>query len=153
MGYFCPLGSRSRIRIRIRIHWPDWIRFQCGSGSATLHFSSWSDIYLLILYIKWLLYLELSQCLQIFSLKCKYTVPVLCQLIRISELYVPVRFIQKVIRIPVRNTYPVPRHTLRFCSFILSVRYYLDMNFLFPRAKVWGCGLEISIWGPKSWSG
>jgi hypothetical protein len=31
---FCPLGSGSGFRIRIRIHWHDWIRIQ--SGSATL---------------------------------------------------------------------------------------------------------------------
>ncbi len=34
--YFCPPGSGSRFRIRIRIHWPDWIRIKLGSGSATL---------------------------------------------------------------------------------------------------------------------
>jgi hypothetical protein len=35
-GSFFPPGSGSRFRIRIRIHWPDWIRIQLGSGSATL---------------------------------------------------------------------------------------------------------------------
>ncbi len=32
--YFC--GSFLPSWIRIRIHWPDWIRIQSGSGSATL---------------------------------------------------------------------------------------------------------------------
>ncbi len=32
--HFCPPGSG--LRKRIRIHWPDWIRIQFGSGSATL---------------------------------------------------------------------------------------------------------------------
>ncbi len=36
VGHFCPPGSGSRFRIRIRIHWPDWIRIHSGSGSATL---------------------------------------------------------------------------------------------------------------------
>ncbi len=36
VGHFCPPGSGSRFRIRIRIHRPDWIRIQSGSGSATL---------------------------------------------------------------------------------------------------------------------
>ncbi len=36
MAHFCPPGSGSGFRIRIRIHWPDWIRIQSGSGSATL---------------------------------------------------------------------------------------------------------------------
>ncbi len=36
LGHFCPPGSGSGFRIRIRIHWPDWIRIQFGSGSATL---------------------------------------------------------------------------------------------------------------------
>ncbi len=37
MGHFCPPGSRSGFRIRIRIHWPDdWIRIHYGSGSETL---------------------------------------------------------------------------------------------------------------------
>ncbi len=37
MGNFCPPGSESGsgFRIRIRMHWPDWIRIQLGSGSAT----------------------------------------------------------------------------------------------------------------------
>jgi hypothetical protein len=37
--YFCgsSLPSWIRFRIRIRIHWPDWIRIQFGSGSGTLH--------------------------------------------------------------------------------------------------------------------
>ncbi len=34
VGHFCPPGSVSGFRIRIRIHWPGWIRIQ--SGSATL---------------------------------------------------------------------------------------------------------------------
>ncbi len=34
VGHFCPPGSGSRFRIRI--HWPDWIRIQSGSRSATL---------------------------------------------------------------------------------------------------------------------
>ncbi len=34
MGHLCPPGSGSGFRIRIRIHWPDWIRIQ--SGSETL---------------------------------------------------------------------------------------------------------------------
>ncbi len=33
VGHFCPPGSGSGFRIRIRIHWPDWIRIQYGSGS------------------------------------------------------------------------------------------------------------------------
>ncbi len=35
VGHFCPPGSGSgfRIRFRIRIHRPDWIRIQYGSGS------------------------------------------------------------------------------------------------------------------------
>ncbi len=36
VGHFCPPGSGSGSRIRIRIHWPDWIRIQSGSGSETL---------------------------------------------------------------------------------------------------------------------
>ncbi len=36
MGHFCPPGSGSGFWIRIRIHWPDRIRIQFGSGSATL---------------------------------------------------------------------------------------------------------------------
>ncbi len=36
VGHFCPPGFGSGFRIRIRIHWPDWIRIQSGSGSATL---------------------------------------------------------------------------------------------------------------------
>ncbi len=38
VGHFCPPGSGSefRIQIWIRIHWPDWIRIQSGSGSETL---------------------------------------------------------------------------------------------------------------------
>ncbi len=40
VGHFCPPGSGfgSGFRIRIRIHWPDWIRIQSGSGygSGTL---------------------------------------------------------------------------------------------------------------------
>ncbi len=36
MGHFCPPGSGSGFRILIRIHWPDWIWIQSGSGSATL---------------------------------------------------------------------------------------------------------------------
>jgi hypothetical protein len=36
VGHFCPPGSGSGFRIRI--HWPDWIRIQSGSGSATLHY-------------------------------------------------------------------------------------------------------------------
>ncbi len=36
VGQFCPPGSWSGFRIRIRIHWPDWIRIQSGSGSETL---------------------------------------------------------------------------------------------------------------------
>ncbi len=39
VGDFCPPGSRSGFRIRIRIHWPDWIGIQ--SGSATLFKSSY----------------------------------------------------------------------------------------------------------------
>ncbi len=34
VGHFCPPGSGSGFRIRIRIHRPDWIRIQ--SGSTTL---------------------------------------------------------------------------------------------------------------------
>ncbi len=34
MCHICPPGSGSGFRIRIRIHWPDWIWIQ--SGSATL---------------------------------------------------------------------------------------------------------------------
>ncbi len=34
--YFCESFLPSRIRIRIRTHWPDWIRIQSGSGSETL---------------------------------------------------------------------------------------------------------------------
>ncbi len=38
VGHFCPPGSGSGswFRIRIRIHWPHWIRIQSGSGSETL---------------------------------------------------------------------------------------------------------------------
>ncbi len=36
VGHFCSPGSGSGFRIRIRIHWPDWIRIQSGSGSETL---------------------------------------------------------------------------------------------------------------------
>ncbi len=36
VGLFCPPGSGPGLRIRI--HWPDWIRIQSGSGSATLLF-------------------------------------------------------------------------------------------------------------------
>ncbi len=35
-GSFCPPGSGFGFWIRIRIHWPDIIRIQFGSGSATL---------------------------------------------------------------------------------------------------------------------
>ncbi len=31
VGHYCPPGSGSGFRIRIRIHWPDWIRIQYGS--------------------------------------------------------------------------------------------------------------------------
>ncbi len=36
--HFCPPGSQSGFRIRIRIHWPDWIRIQSlvRFGSETL---------------------------------------------------------------------------------------------------------------------
>ncbi len=34
VSHFCPPGSGSGFRIRIRIHWPDWIRIR--SGSETL---------------------------------------------------------------------------------------------------------------------
>ncbi len=34
--HFWPPGSGSGFRIRIRIHWPDWILIQFGSGSASL---------------------------------------------------------------------------------------------------------------------
>ncbi len=41
VGHFCPPGSGSGFRIRIRIHWPDWIqvpRFGSQSGSSkSLH--------------------------------------------------------------------------------------------------------------------
>ncbi len=37
VGHFWPPGSGSGSRIRIRIHWPDWIRIQFGSGSETLN--------------------------------------------------------------------------------------------------------------------
>ncbi len=33
VGHFCPPGSGSGFRIRI--HWPDWIRIQSGSGSGS----------------------------------------------------------------------------------------------------------------------
>jgi hypothetical protein len=33
VGHFCPPGSGSGIRIRI--HWPDWIRIQSGSATLT----------------------------------------------------------------------------------------------------------------------
>ncbi len=36
MGHFCSAGPGSGFRIRIRIHWPDWIWIQSGSGSETL---------------------------------------------------------------------------------------------------------------------
>ncbi len=36
VGHFCPPGSGSGFRIRIRIHWPDWIHIQSGSRSETL---------------------------------------------------------------------------------------------------------------------
>ncbi len=36
VGHFCPPRSGSGFRIRIRIHWPEWIWIQFGSGSATL---------------------------------------------------------------------------------------------------------------------
>ncbi len=38
VGHFCPpgFGSGFRIRNRIRIHWPDWIRIHYGSWSETL---------------------------------------------------------------------------------------------------------------------
>ncbi len=41
VGHFCPPESwpGSEFRIRIRVHWPDWIRILYGSGSATLLFS------------------------------------------------------------------------------------------------------------------
>ncbi len=41
LGLFCPTGSGSgfRIRIQFRIHWPDWIQIQFGSGSTTLVFN------------------------------------------------------------------------------------------------------------------
>jgi len=35
VGHFCPPGSGSGFRIRIRIHWPDWIRIQSGSGHGS----------------------------------------------------------------------------------------------------------------------
>ncbi len=34
-GNFRPPESRSGFLIRIRIHWPDWIRIQFGSGSGS----------------------------------------------------------------------------------------------------------------------
>ncbi len=44
MCHFCPPGSGPGFRIRIQIHWPDWIRIQSGSGygtgSATLLFAN-----------------------------------------------------------------------------------------------------------------
>ncbi len=36
VSHFRPPGSGSRFRIRIRIHWLDWIRIQYGFGSETL---------------------------------------------------------------------------------------------------------------------
>ncbi len=36
VGHCCPPGSGSGFRICIRIHWPEWIRIQSGSGSETL---------------------------------------------------------------------------------------------------------------------
>ncbi len=36
LGHFCPPGSGSAFRIRIRIHWPNSIRIQLGPGSETL---------------------------------------------------------------------------------------------------------------------
>ncbi len=38
VGHFCApgFGSGFRIRIRIRIHWPDWIRIQSGSETLVL---------------------------------------------------------------------------------------------------------------------
>ncbi len=35
VGHILP-GFRSGFRMRIRIHWPDWIRIQSGPGSETL---------------------------------------------------------------------------------------------------------------------
>ncbi len=35
-GHFCPPGSGSVFKLRIRIQWSDWIRIQYGSGSETL---------------------------------------------------------------------------------------------------------------------
>ncbi len=34
-SFFCPPGSGSGFRIRLRIHWPDRVRIQSGSGSET----------------------------------------------------------------------------------------------------------------------
>ncbi len=57
VGNFYPPGSGSgfRIRIRIWIHWTDWIRIQSGSGygsgSATLLWSVTSDMLLLMCYL------------------------------------------------------------------------------------------------------
>ncbi len=36
MVHFCPPGSGSGFRIRIRIHWSDWIRIQSGYRSEIL---------------------------------------------------------------------------------------------------------------------
>jgi hypothetical protein len=77
MGHFCPPGSRSGFgfRIRIRIHWPDWILIQsgsAGSGSTDLMesgsnpdpdpkpcFFCWSDLGLILASrlgsLKWML--------------------------------------------------------------------------------------------------
>ncbi len=35
MGHFCPPGSGSVFKLRIRIQWSDWIRIQYGSGSGS----------------------------------------------------------------------------------------------------------------------
>ncbi len=44
VGHYCPPGSG--FRIRIRIHWPDWIRIQSGSWSETLMYTRWIRLYL-----------------------------------------------------------------------------------------------------------
>ncbi len=56
VGHFCPPGSGFRIRIRIRIQWPDWIRIR---NTGMVFINKWWQFKKQI-YIKFAIYLSLG---------------------------------------------------------------------------------------------
>ncbi len=48
VGHFCPPGSDSVFKLRIRIQWSDWIRIQSGSGSGSETLSKTAPIWLVL---------------------------------------------------------------------------------------------------------